>query len=191
LDFEFPTRGKSNAGLYAGLIARALTEDITAGPTGRGGGRSRLTAASGVNLGKSGPRATSVRGGPNGGGSNPRRDFVLFHGTSLDAARRLLAGEALDAERAAGLKVDGPAGFFLATDPDAAEFFALRRGTGAVLQYRLTADAFSQLTKAGATLGPIAPGKSSRIPGEEFVIPPSAFGLFNSLRSAGAITVTP
>ncbi len=54
--------------------------------------------------------------------------IVLYHGTRRESAINLLAGEGLDAARAAALKIDGPPGFFLATHADDAAVFAARQG---------------------------------------------------------------
>ncbi len=88
LDFDFPTSDgdASTAGFYAGLIAYSLTvniQDLKNGRAGLGSGRgggSRRAAASGVNLSKSGPTATSIGGppggSPNGGGRRQGPDIV-------------------------------------------------------------------------------------------------------------------
>src|SRR5690606_21864727 len=94
-------------------------------------------------------------------------------------------------KRVRGLnKIDGPPGFFLATDATAAEFFALRRAPGGVVQFNLTSGAVRQLEAAGARIGPIPRGGfPGQLPGNEFAVPTNAFELFNALRSQGAITV--
>lgn len=119
--------------------------------------------------------------------------LVTFnHGTDLSSATRLLGGAILDATAAAALKLDGPQGFFLAAELADAEFFAARRGRGAVLEYRLSSAALAQLRNAGADRRPIPRGpKSPTFRGEEFYVPPHAFDLFNRLRAAGEITVVP
>jgi hypothetical protein len=55
------------------------------------------------------------------------RDSILFHGTSLDAAKSLLTTPHLDLATATGSKIDGPPGFFLAAAAVDAQYFALRR----------------------------------------------------------------
>jgi hypothetical protein len=120
-----------------------------------------------------------------------RAGRVVFHGTDLDSARRLLAGEPLDAVKAAAAKIDGPPGFFLAAEYADAEYFALRRAPGAVLQYELSGTALEQLERAGLIREPIPPGKLFIPAGDELVVPIDAFDLFNQLRSAGEIVVTP
>jgi len=115
-----------------------------------------------------------------------------FHGTDIASARNLLAGEGLSTAKAAAGKIDGPAGFYLATDADAATYFALRRGEGAILKFDFSAEAASSLSAKGAVLRPIpAGGMPGGFPGMELFIPPEAFGLFNDLRAGGQIVVTP
>jgi hypothetical protein len=116
---------------------------------------------------------------------------TYFHGTDLTSARLLLGGSDLDGVTAAANKVDGPPGFFLATEFDAAEFFALRRSPAAVLKYELTDDALSQLQAAGAVQQLIPFGGKALLPGEELVVPVQAFPLFNQLRAAGEVRISP
>ena len=63
-----------------------------------------------------------------------RRSLTTFHGTAIDAARDILRGEKLNTVKAASNKIDGPPGFFLATEITDAEFFALRRAPGGALE---------------------------------------------------------
>lgn len=133
-----------------------------------------------------------IAGAFGGGGGGGGAGMTLFHGTDAVAARNLLKGTPLDAATAAAGKIDGPAGFFLATDADAATFFALRRSPGAVLQYEFSGTAASQLSAQGAILRPIpAGGMRGGFPGQEFFVPRSSFDLFNTLRRAGHIKVGP
>jgi RHS repeat-associated protein len=123
--------------------------------------------------------------GAEGGGTR------LFHGTDMESGLRLLNGAPLDAAEAAVRYRDGYGGFHLATDVDAANYFGARRG-GGVIQYQLSAEAVTRLTGAGAVVEPIpAGGMRGGFPGQQFVVPTSAFGLFNWLREAGHIIVTP
>ena len=117
--------------------------------------------------------------------------LTAFHGTDIVSARNLLQGSPLSAEEAAAHKIDGPPGFFLATEVDDAVFFALRRAPGGVVAFRLTLRAVETLQAAGAIRRRIPPGKAIQFLGEEVVIPPEAFGVFNALRETGAITVAP
>src|SRR5712691_1560272 len=119
------------------------------------------------------------------------RGLTAYHGTDIVSARNLLRGEPLSTAAAAARKIDGPPGFFLATEVDDAIFFALRRAPGGVLEYRLSANAVEQLQVAGAVYRPIPPGKAIRFLGNEFHIPPEAFALLNQLRAAGEIVIVP
>jgi len=123
--------------------------------------------------------------------NTPSGGHVFYHGTDVDSALRLLNGEPLDATKAASLKIDGPAGFFLATEYDDAEYFALRRARGAVLRFDLSGTSLGQLRGAGLVQGPIPVGWLYSPIGDELVVPVAAFDLFNDLRSGGEIIVTP
>jgi hypothetical protein len=59
---------------------------------------------------------------------------ILLHGTSVASALSLLNGASLSLPAALANKIDGPPGFFLATHPDSAPFFAVRRAPGTILQ---------------------------------------------------------
>lgn len=125
--------------------------------------------------------------------SGPYADATAsyFHGTSVTFATDLHAGMPLDASRAAQHKIDGPAGFFLASELADAEFFALRRSPATVLRYELSSLAMGTLTSAGAVRRSIPCGRSSPFfAGDELWIPPSAFAVFDRLRNAGAILVS-
>lgn len=102
---------------------------------------------------------------------------------------KLLNGAKLSASLAASNKIDGPAGFFLASDIATAEYAAARR-EGGVLQYRISGAAMIDLTASGSTIQNIPPGKAN-LPGYEFFIPTQSFDTFNTLRDARQIIVTP
>src|SRR4051812_143204 len=114
----------------------------------------------------------------------------FFHGTSEAHAYGLISGIPLSADTAAALKIDGPPGFYLAEEESDAEFFALRRGRGAIIVVEIEEDALSALESDGARFQPI-PGtfRSPRFAGSELWIPLSALGTFNRLRDEGAIGV--
>jgi hypothetical protein len=115
---------------------------------------------------------------------------TLFHGTDVASARSLLDGAPLDAATAAAAKIDGPAGFFLATHADDAAYFAARRGAGGILRYEFSSRAVEAL--GGLQLSPLGPlGKFGRFLGGEAIIPTESFGIFNALRKSGDILVTP
>lgn len=112
----------------------------------------------------------------------------LFHGTNVEQAQAFLAGQELDGERALQAKINGQSGFFLATDYYDAEYFALRRGRGAVVEYHLSLNAVRELRKAGIMPQPI-PAGGMYFHGQEVRVPLDGFPLFNRLRSGGEITV--
>ena len=120
-----------------------------------------------------------------------RGSLTTFHGTDIVSARNLLQGNPLSAEEAAARKIDGPPGFFLATEVDDAVFFALRRAPGGVVAFHLLFQAVETLHAVGAIRRRIPLGKTIQFLGDEVVIPPEAFGVFNALRETGAITVAP
>jgi hypothetical protein len=125
-----------------------------------------------------------------GGETNP--DAVFYHGTSVSSGLRLLNGAPLSLEAAAANKIDGPLGFYLATDPAAAEFFAGRRETGMILQYDISGRALNGLIAGGAALGPIPQGRFPfPFPGTQLAILPSQFVQFNSLVVRRSITILP
>jgi hypothetical protein len=97
----------------------------------------------------------------------------------------------LDPQVAASRKLGGPPGFFLASDEREAAFFAARRGAGTVIEIRLSATATQVLMANGAVRQPIPRGISARFQGEELIVPPSAFLVFNNLRAAGEIHLIP
>jgi hypothetical protein len=115
---------------------------------------------------------------------------VLFHGTDFASARGFLAGGELDSAAAAAGKLDGAPGFFLATAPEDAGYFAARRGSGTVLQYSFSPTAVQRL--GGLQVTPLGPlGKFGFFKGGEAVIGTDSFKVFNSLRQSGHITVAP
>lgn len=115
--------------------------------------------------------------------------LLLYHGASMKSALGFLNGQALEVATAAAAKIDGPPGFYLATHSEDAMYFALRR-QGTVLEYKFSAHAVQELGGMQATpLGAL--GKFGQFVGGEVVVPNDAFGLFNSLREAGHITVVP
>ena len=137
-------------------------------------------------------------GGPPGASAIPdeiissKKPSPLFHGTDLKSAEALLKNPKLDADVAAAKKIDGPEGFYLADDVGDAEFFAARREPGAILQYDIDEGASAALAEAGAVTRPIPRGaRSPYFQGNEFVVPPEAFNLFNALLDAGKILVRP
>jgi hypothetical protein len=118
-----------------------------------------------------------------------RPDVLLYHGTDVESAAALVAGQSLDAELALARHIDGNTGFYLASEREDAEFFALRRGAGKVLTYELAMETFQEPLIGGAAYGPIPRGPSSPyFKGQELFVPLSLFSLFNELLG-GAISV--
>jgi hypothetical protein len=118
--------------------------------------------------------------------------LIFYHGTSVASGLGLLNGAPLDAATALQQKIDGDDGFYLATHPSDAEYFAARREPGTVLQYKMTDEALSILQSSGAYMSPIPVGpKSPTFSGSQLVVPPSSFSTFNSLQQSGNITVKP
>jgi len=114
----------------------------------------------------------------------------FFHGTAVRYAYSMAAGAALSADVAAGEKIDGPPGFFLATVESDAEFFAARRDPGAVIVVEIEEVALSALESAGARRQPIpVTARSPYFAGDELWIPVQAFGTFDALRARGHIHV--
>ena len=97
----------------------------------------------------------------------------------------------LDVLVAAALKIDGPPGFFLANEWDDAAFFAVRRGQGTVIEVLVSASAIAQLLTAGAVRQPIPVGLVVTFAGDEVLVPPHLFDLFNRLRATGEIRFVP
>lgn len=116
----------------------------------------------------------------------------FYHGTDLESARRLAAGGALDIDPAMALKIDGPPGFYLASDAGDAEFFAARRDQGAVIRFEISADAFDELLGAGARYHPVPRSDDSPwFAGYELFVPPAAFAVYNRLLHAGSVRPKP
>jgi RHS repeat-associated protein len=125
-----------------------------------------------------------------GGEVGAKKLFTFFHGTDVKSGLNFLNGEGLNAIKAASSKIDGSAGFFLATNSSDAMFFAARRSPGTVLQYNLTGNAMRELS-ATSIFRTIPSGATSTFVGSELIIPHTSFRTFNNLRRAGDITVTP
>lgn len=114
----------------------------------------------------------------------------LFHGTTLSGAHGFLAGLELDASAASRNKIDGEPGFFLATVESDAEFFAARRGRGAIIVVDVEEVAVETLVAARAQMRPIPVTiRSPLFRGTEMWIPPDVFHQFNQLRLSGSISV--
>ena len=82
-------------------------------------------------------------------------------------------------------KIDGPPGFFLAMELDDAIFFGGQRD-GTIIEIDFSEHALALLEAAGMVRQPIPRSpKSPRFVGEEMVIGPGLFALFNQLRESG------
>jgi hypothetical protein len=73
---------------------------------------------------------------------------TFYHGADVNSLLDVL-NNGLDASKAAASYTDGPGGFFMATKYSDAEFFAVRNGSGAVINVTMTDGAISQLQDAG------------------------------------------
>jgi hypothetical protein len=116
--------------------------------------------------------------------------LCVYHGTDLKTGLAFLNNQLLlDAAAAARAKIDGPPGFFLATDLASAEFFAVRRSPGIVVEFQFSPDAVRDLVTAGMIQQPLPLGPRSPpgLSGDEWLIPPHAFDRFNQLRASGKI----
>jgi RHS repeat-associated protein len=133
-------------------------------------------------------------GGEGGAAGEPG---TFYHGTDIGSALDFLNGAGLDAGEAAARAKGGSLGFYMAREYEAAEAFGLRAGhalntKGTVLKYEISQEGVAQLQAGGASIRPIPFGGGLGNPkGNEFFIPPGAFDLFNQLREAGQIRVTP
>jgi len=119
--------------------------------------------------------------------------IAFYHGTDVATAQHLLQGGSLSTAAAAAASLgEQEPGFYLATYPGDAEYFAARQAPGSVVTFLLSQSALQTLMAAGSVFRPIARGPDSPyFQGEELVIPPSAFGIFDAERAAGRIIAFP
>jgi len=171
-------------------LATLSLEDARRNAYGQAGTLALPGAAAG---GLAGAAAGGVAGAAAGllsGDSN--FGMIMYHGTDVGSAIALLNGAPLNVDIAAANKIDGPPGFFLATNPGDAEFFAARRAPGAVLQYDLSDTAVRTLVTGGATIAPIPRGPNSPFfGGSQMIVPSPLFSTFDQLRASGQINVVP
>lgn len=71
----------------------------------------------------------------------PPQNF--YHGTSAQSGLALLNGVPLSAAEALTNKIDGPPGFYMATNPVDAEYFSYRRTPGTIVQFSMANSAMS------------------------------------------------
>jgi hypothetical protein len=117
--------------------------------------------------------------------------MILYHGTHETSATALLEAFRLDSSKALSLKIDGPKGFFLAFDRTDAEFFALRRGRGVVVELDVSNIAMERLFAVGAVRRQIPIGaRSPAFVGDELFVPIAEFEAFNALIDAGEIAIS-
>ncbi len=115
-----------------------------------------------------------------------------FHGTDADSALSLLNNRKLDAIAASARKIDGPDGFYMATDLDDAMYFAGHRHKGTVLEIEFSEVARQQLNGSGLVLQPIPGGpRSPNFNGDELFVNPEMYSLFNRLVESGDIRLRP
>jgi hypothetical protein len=164
------------------ILAAAVGEGVAAGAAGAAGVGARAAASAAAE----GASEASRLGRSGGAGGT-----VLYHGSNIDSLLDIL-NNGLNAGKAAANYTDGPGGFFLATHVGDAEFFAVRNGRGAVINFSVSDSAMASLKESGASMRPIARGpKSPEFEGAEFHVPASSFELFNRLRERGEILVSP
>jgi hypothetical protein len=110
--------------------------------------------------------------------------LALLNGAPLSIAKAKATAERLE---------DSPIGFYMATHPDDALFFAGRRtfpDGATILLITMKPSAVSTLQGQGAQ--PIPQGDfPSAFKGLQLFIPPTAFPTFNGLRGTGAIRIAP
>lgn len=203
LDSSF-VNGSSNSGAQSGGCVGSPCAVNTSAGVGVGvlGG---LGEAAGEGLGWLAAAlgsAVSVIGGalvPNTNMATLDQDspgFTFYHGTDLNSGLSLLNGAPLSAGAAdANSNFSGiTPGFYLATTiADATDFATDKGAGGVVLQYNINASTMQALSGAGATFSPITPGANGfpAYQGPQFVIPVSAFPVFNTGLASGGIVVVP
>jgi RHS repeat-associated protein len=185
------------AGVFAPGIGSAAEATITAGEAtvtaGEAAGGAALAVPFALAIGIL-PLTTTSTVGP----GQDQYQQTFFHGTTGPSALALLNGAPLSADAILQntLNPDGNPAFYLATDPNSAAYFGSLHSTpsagSTVIQYTMRLPAVQALMGQGATFSPIPQlGAPSDLPGRQFVIPPSAFSTFNTLRANGQIVVSP
>jgi RHS repeat-associated protein len=113
---------------------------------------------------------------------------TYYHGTSASSVPSIMLG--LNANLAsAAQNWPGSSGFYM-SNYSAAQYYAEATETAnpTVIQVQMTGNAYRSLVSAGAQTNSMAYGNAM---GTEFVVPVSAFPIFNSLYATGAIRMTP
>jgi RHS repeat-associated protein len=174
-----PAAGEIAAGSAAGEIAAGSAASALAVPLVVAGAILGLTST------PTGPEQNDVQ-------------QTFFHGTTPSSALALVNGAPLSVSsiQQNTLNPGGNPAFYLATDPNSAAYFGSLHQTpstgSAVIQYTMGTSAVQALVGAGATLGPIPQlGAPTVIPGQQFVVPSTAFSTFNTLLQNGQIVASP
>jgi hypothetical protein len=120
---------------------------------------------------------------------------IFYHGTDPASALSLLNGTPLLLQAALANRANPASvpGFYLATDPDVAMYFASLHNKGVtLLRYAMTTVALRTLLATGATLGPVPRGAAiASFSGSQLWVAPTQFGRFNGLLRDGSIGVQP
>lgn len=120
---------------------------------------------------------------------------VFYHGTDPASALLLVNGAPLSLRAALANRANSASvpGFYLATDPDVAMYFASLHNKGVtLLRYAMTTIALDSLLARGATLGPVPRGAAiGSFPGSQLLVAPPLFGQFDALVREGSIGVQP
>ncbi|MCG7948885.1 MAG: RHS repeat-associated core domain-containing protein, partial [Candidatus Thiodiazotropha taylori] len=120
--------------------------------------------------------------------------YTLYHGTDIATARLLAGGTPIEIDSTRCNWGASCGGFYLADQLGDAEHFAVFTQSGprdgGVVQYSFTASAYLTI-KGIATIRPILNAPRFNPLGNEIVVPPSGFSVFNSLMLKGDITPGP
>ena len=118
--------------------------------------------------------------------------YTLYHGTDIATARVLAGGAPIDVDGCNWSVSCG--GFYLADQLGDAEHFAVFTQSGVreggVVQYDFSASAY-QTIKGIATIQPLESAPFFNPLGNEIIVPPSEFSIFNSLMAKGDIQPGP
>jgi hypothetical protein len=120
---------------------------------------------------------------------------IFYHGTDPASALLLVNGDALSLEAALTMRANSASapGFYLATDPDVAMYFASSHNKGVTtLRYAMTTAALTSLLAGRAVRGPVPRGAAiGSFPGSQLLVVPAQFGRVNALLRDGSIAVHP
>jgi len=137
--------------------------------------------------------SADINGTHGAGECDPRA--VFYHGTDPASALLLVNGTPLSLDAALTNRANSASarGFYLATDPEVAMYFAsLHNKAVTMLRYAMTTAALSSLLAGGAALGPVPRGAAiGSFPGSQLLVVPAQFSQFNDLLRDGSICVQP